>query len=63
MTGLIKENKLTKAIDDTCDAFEDSQKEVGRLERENAKLRARISELEEQLYGRFDERADMEAGE
>ena len=33
--------------------------QISALQAENTKLRARISELEEQLYGRFDEQADM----
>jgi len=33
------------------------------LQAENAQLKARVAGLEEQLYGRFDERADMEAGQ
>ena len=32
------------------------------LQLENVALKARIAELEEQLYERFDEQADIEAG-
>lgn len=42
MTELMKENKLVRIIDDMCNAFEDSQKEVGRLERENAQLKDQL---------------------
>ena len=42
MTELMKENKLAKAIDDMCNAFEQSQQEIGRLERENTQLKDQL---------------------
>ena len=43
MTELMKENKLAKSIDEMCNAFEESQQEVGRLERENSQLKAQLT--------------------
>ena len=43
MTELMKENKLIEAIDDMCNAFKESQEEIGRLERENARLKDQLS--------------------
>jgi len=37
--------------------------EYNQLKLENIALKAKVAELEEQLYGRFDEQADMEAGQ
>lgn len=43
MNEFMKENKLIESIDDMCNAFKESQEEVGRLERENAKLKAQLT--------------------
>ena len=38
-----KEDKFYRTIDDMCNAFEESQQEVGRLERENAQLKSQLT--------------------
>lgn len=38
-----KEDKFCRTIDDMCNAFEDSQQEVGRLEREYAQLKSQLT--------------------
>ena len=38
-----KEDKFCRTIDDMCNAFEESQQEVGRLERENTQLKAQLT--------------------
>ena len=38
-----KEDKFYRTIDDMCNAFVESQQEVGRLERENAQLKSQLT--------------------